>query len=39
LLYLINHVHHEVWHDIEERRWEAHLELAENLRDELFQGR
>jgi hypothetical protein len=39
LLYLINHVHHQVWHDIEERWWEAHLELAKSLCDELFQGR
>jgi hypothetical protein len=38
-VYLINHVHHEVWHDIEERWWEAHLELAKSLHDELFQGR
>jgi hypothetical protein len=32
-------VHHQVWHDIKERLWEAHLELAKSLRDELFQGR
>jgi hypothetical protein len=37
-LYLINHVHHQVWHNIEERWWEAHLELAKSLCDELFQA-
>ena len=35
-LYLINQVHHQVWHNIKERQWEAHLELAKSLRDELF---
>jgi hypothetical protein len=32
-------VHHEVWHNTENRRREAHLELAKSLRDELFQAR
>ena len=38
-LYMINQVHHQVWHNIEERRREAHLELAKGIRDELFQAR
>jgi hypothetical protein len=38
-LYLINHVHENVWHNIEVRQWEAQLELAKGLSDELFQGR
>jgi hypothetical protein len=37
-LYLINHLHYQVWHNIEERRWEAHLKLAKSLCDELFQA-
>jgi hypothetical protein len=37
-MYLINHVHHQVWHNIEERQWKAHLELAKSLHDELFQA-
>jgi hypothetical protein len=28
-----------VWHNTENRRREAHLELAKSLRDELFQAR
>ena len=35
-LHLINHVHHQVWHNIEERQREAHLELVKGLRDALF---
>jgi hypothetical protein len=31
-------VHHQVWHNIEERRREAHLKLAKSLHDELFQA-
>ena len=38
VLYLINHVHYQVWHNIEERRREAHLELANHLCDELFHA-
>ena len=35
-LYLINQVHHQVWHNIKVRWWEAHLELAKSFCDELF---
>jgi hypothetical protein len=36
LFYLINHVHHKVWHNIKERWQETHLKLAKSLCDELF---
>jgi hypothetical protein len=31
-------VHHQVWHNIEERWRETHLKLAKSLCDELFQA-
>ena len=34
----IDHVHHQVWHNIKIRGWEAHLELAKGLCDELFHS-
>ena len=38
VLNLINNVHHQVWHNIEQRQREAHLELANHLCDELFHA-
>ena len=38
VLYLINHVNRQVWHNIEERWRVAHFELAKSLWDELFHA-
>ena len=38
VLNLINHVHHQVRHNIKVRWREAHLELANHLCDELFHA-
>ena len=38
VLNLINHVHHQVRHNIKVRWREAHLELANRLCDELFHA-
>jgi hypothetical protein len=37
-MYLINHVHHQVWHNIGKRWREAHFKLAKSLCNELFQA-
>ena len=32
-------MHLQVWHNIDVRRWEAHLEMAKSLHNEGFHGR